>query len=539
MDCPVALDSVVYLFIGFSVLYIVALSIHRLYWSPISQFPGPKAAALTFWYEFYFDVYLQGKYAWKIQELHQRYGPIVRINPEELHIDDAGFYDQIYVGNRKTDKWHWSAKMFGTKTAAVGTTDHDLHRMRRTALNPFFSKQSVGHWEDIIQLSIDRLYSRLSCLAESALPVNLSDAFTAVSGDVISSYTFGESYNLVEQEDFAPEWRKLMLELSKNTHLMKQFGWAYVLLTRLPEALVGLLHPLSRALFKLRNGISNQIRATKRIDAKADTDTRQTIFHGLLFGNLPESEKSAARLTDEGLTIIGAGTVTTAHTLSTIFFHLLSEPTLSSRLQKELATASQKKASLRWDDLANLPYLSAIVSEGLRLSFGVSHRLQRISPDTALQYRDWTIPRGTPVSMTQMFIMQDPTIFPRPREFIPERWLDDPELRGDRFTDTNFPPPRLAKKFLVPFSRGSRACLGMNLAYAEIYLTIGTLLLRRPAGLVFELFETDGRDVETVHDFFNPCPRLDSEGVRVRVMKSDVAESGGGVMDRSMVEKSL
>lgn len=152
-----------------------------------------------------------------------------------------------------------------------------MHRVRRSALNPFFSKQSVGHLEDSIQLSIDRLHFRLGlAAAANADPIaNLSDAFTAVSGDIISSYTFGESYNLIEQEDFAPEWRKLMLvclrvpslchplrqytdtmdqELSRNTHLMKQFGWAYTVLTRIPEALVGLFHPLSKALFKLRNG---------------------------------------------------------------------------------------------------------------------------------------------------------------------------------------------------------------------------------------------------------------------------------------------
>ncbi|KAE9963141.1 hypothetical protein BLS_009608 [Venturia inaequalis] len=520
MDCLVALDGVLYLSVGFFIAYFLALSVYRIHLSPISQFPGPKLAAWTFWYEFYFDVYLQGKYAWKIQGLHRKYGPIVRINPEELHIDDAGFYDKIYTGNRRTNKWHWSAKM--TKTAAVGTTDHDMHRLRRAALNPFFSKQSVGHLEDTIQLSIDRLCFRLACFADSGMPVNLSDAFTAVSGDVISSYTFGKSYNLVEQDGFAPEWRKLMLDLSRNTHLMKQFGWAYVVLTSIPQALVAFFHPLSRALFELRNGISNQVDTIKKIDSNFKSQSRSTIFHGLLYSSLPESEKGTLRLTDEGLTIIGAGTVTTAHTLAVIFFHLLSEPKIFSKLQEELTSASQRKTTLHWDHLSNLPYLSAIVSEGLRLSFGVSHRLQRISPHVPLQYKDWTIPAGVPVSMTQMFIMQDPSIFPRPKEFIPERWLE-PRHRGDQFRDYGFPEPRLAKKFLVPFSRGLRACLGVNLAYAEIFLTIGTLM--RPGGLGFELFETDTTDMETVHDFFNPSPRLDSQGLRVRVKRSE-ARSG-------------
>jgi cytochrome P450 len=192
-----------------------------------------------------------------------------------------------------------------------------------------------------------------------------------------------------------------------------------------------------------------------------------------------------------------------------------------SKLHEELALNIQRTVTLHWDDLANLPYLSAIVSEGLRLSFGVSHRLQRISPDLPLKYKDWIIPAGTPVSMTQMFVMQDPSIFPQPHEFIPERWLG-PEQRCDRYRDYPFPEPRYAKKFLVPFSRGSRACLGMNLAYAEIYLTIGTLL--RPGGLEFKLYETDASDMVTVHDFFNPSPRLDSKGLRVTATKVNAGE---------------
>jgi hypothetical protein len=57
-----------------SVLYILALLTYRLYFSPIAKFPGPKLAALTFWYEFYYDVIKRGRYTWKIGELHQKYG---------------------------------------------------------------------------------------------------------------------------------------------------------------------------------------------------------------------------------------------------------------------------------------------------------------------------------------------------------------------------------------------------------------------------------------------------------------------------------
>lgn len=54
--------------------YCVSLAVYRLYFSPLAKFPGPKLAALTLWYEFYYDVIKRGRYTWKIAELHERHG---------------------------------------------------------------------------------------------------------------------------------------------------------------------------------------------------------------------------------------------------------------------------------------------------------------------------------------------------------------------------------------------------------------------------------------------------------------------------------
>ena len=55
-------------------LYLLCLAIYRLYFHPLAKFPGPKIAAVTYWYETYHDVYLKGNYYNKIREMHQRYG---------------------------------------------------------------------------------------------------------------------------------------------------------------------------------------------------------------------------------------------------------------------------------------------------------------------------------------------------------------------------------------------------------------------------------------------------------------------------------
>ena len=72
-------------FIGTSSLllvYVVCLSVWRLCLSPLAGFPGPKLAALTLWYEFYYDVLKPGGglYIWRIEEMHRKYGNAIRLS---------------------------------------------------------------------------------------------------------------------------------------------------------------------------------------------------------------------------------------------------------------------------------------------------------------------------------------------------------------------------------------------------------------------------------------------------------------------------
>ena len=151
-------------------------------------------------------------------------------------------------------------------------------------------------------------------------------------------------------------------------------------------------------------------------------------------------------------------------------------------------------------DLEQLPYLTATVLEGLRISHPSTHRLLRSFPDAALTYKQTPIPPGTTVSMTAIHLHEDPAIFPDPLEFKPERWLVNDQQR--------------LRRYLVPFSKGLRACLGMNLAYAELYLTIA---------LIFRSFEFElcgvvkERDYVVSRDTTIGSVSAKSKGVVVRV----------------------
>ena len=225
-----------------------------------------------------------------------------------------------------------------------------------------------------------------------------------------------------------------------------------------------------------------------------------TVFDSILDSDLEPSEKDRFRLMEDGISIVGAGLITTADTLRTTTFHILNRPEVLTKLQAELVAAipdPNMSPSLRL--VEQLPYLSAVVNEGYRISCGISSRLQRSSPHTTLTYNDWVIPPGTPVSMTIYLLHNRPDSFPEPYEFRPERWLVAPADRPDRY--------------LVHFSRGTRSCVGMNLAHAEICLTLAYLFRR----FKLSLYDTTRADVDIEHDYFTPFTRSDSKGVRVLV----------------------
>jgi cytochrome P450 len=109
--------------------------------------------------------------------------------------------------------------------------------------------------------------------------------------------------------------------------------------------------------------------------------------------------------------------------------------------------------------------------------------------------------------MTSYLIHHDEAIFPKPYEFNPQRWLDNPRL----------------DKYMVSFSKGTRQCVGINLAYAELYTTLACIFRRYggpesegPDGK-FELFETTIEDVEMASDMFIPFVKKGSKGIRVFV----------------------
>ena len=234
----------------------------------------------------------------------------------------------------------------------------------------------------------------------------------------------------------------------------------------------------------------------------------KTVFSDILASDLPPQEKTVHRMQQEAGGVVGAAIDTTKAALSLASFYILNDPKILATLRAELQKSSPDEAKPpTLTELERLPYLTAIIKESLRLGYGASQRLPRISPHKPVQYAGWTIPPGTPFSMSN-YLQHNCAAFPNPQSFDPERWLTSKKVVVAEGRE-----PKPMDRYFVPFSRGTRNCLGQHLAMAELYIGLATAFRR----LDLELFETGEEAVTLARDFFVPLPEVGTKGVRVIV----------------------
>lgn len=500
-------------------VYLVLKVIYRLYLHPLAGFPGPKLAAATYQYEAYYDVVLGGRYIFKLNDLHDRYGPVVRCSPGEIHVRDSSFFDTLHPGpGRIRDKWQRANRANGSPGSLASAVAHSLHRVRRAAVNPYFSKAAIAQLEETsLRGKVDLLCEKLRQNALAQSVVDVGAAMTALTLDAISEYCYGDCYDCLRDPAFAPQWKRVMSELFESTNVTKHFIWVLRLMNSLPTWLVTRLNPDMATFIHAKASLEAQARSvcTEYMHQQASAGVVQahgdgkeqsrpkTIFHGIMEADLPPSEKTIDRLADEAFVILVAGAETTARTLCVIMCHLLSNPEVFGALRKELDTAmaaanggTQLPSSRT---LEALPLMKAVVQEGVRLAEPVANRQILIAPEEDLVCAGIVIPRGTPVSQTFRDVLLDPVVFPDPRRFDPGRWTRA-AAEGIRLDP-----------YLVSFSRGGRSCAGLNLAYAELYLAVAALVAR----FDMELYDFDkARDLDVTRDKFIGLPSKEARPVR-------------------------
>jgi Cytochrome P450 len=368
--------------------YLFVYAVHTLYFHPLAKFPGPKLAALTDYYEFYYNAIKCGMYMKKIEEMHERYGddsllspfppscsfllfpsemdiltcetgPIVRVTSEELHIKDSDFFDKIYLGARKTDKQYKNVMLLSAPASLFGTIDHDHHRQRLSAVHSFFSKRSIAELEPMISDKVEQLCQRLAALSGTKQVLNLKVVYMALSADVISEFCFGECLDYLQREDFAFEWAEIMKYSFRLAAFFKPTPWVHPIFKVTPVFLMDLISPKVAALLRWQKMARKKASYSIEKHRLGEKGKRRTVFQGLLESDLPPEEKSLDRISDEAQIMLSGGSETLSSALSSTTFFILRDKARLKKLRDELASVPFKQLGNKGllAHLQKLPYL--------------------------------------------------------------------------------------------------------------------------------------------------------------------------------------
>jgi cytochrome P450 len=289
-------------------------------------------------------------------------GPIVRINPRELHIKDPSYYEDIHApGSRKRAKDSKYAIAFGAPYSLVGTVGHDHHRLRRSFVANYFSKRSVMDLTPMINEKVDKLIARFEDAYHKDTVLHLMLDFAALTADVITYYSFGWSHGYLDDanssssNDFVDAVNGLM----SMFHINRFFPFLITIFRAAPPRVVSWLQPRMADLFIFKAKLRQQASATLKQRANnVDCKDQGSIFDALVSPDVPPEEKTLDRLEDESSLLLGAGTETTARAISLSMFHLINNKEMVTKLREELKTVLETPTSkASWTQLEKLPYL--------------------------------------------------------------------------------------------------------------------------------------------------------------------------------------
>lgn len=472
---------------------LIGRAVYRLYFHPLSHMRGPVVASVSS--IFLHTICYLGIEGRILRRDHKEYATsVLRIAPNSVSISDGEAIRAIYIaGGGFLKDSRYNNFNLGPIATIFSSRDTAYRDQRAKAVAPLFSPPQIraacGPEECIGGLIAD-FVGQLGQFRQAGGKMDLLDLCARLSIDVVTAYLLGESYGgMTEHAHLSLQERQLSQnKLSANPfiHAIVAFARFSLLPNRLFKAVYSASQNLSAShdgtaasFIKLdqfigrvlrKNPTSNQP-STSQYDDGGKTHERLYYHQRLVRAGVSEAEAGA-----QSKAIVFAGADSTAVMLATTLFHLIQNGAARSRLLSEIRTVramASKSDHSSGRSNVDLPFLRAVVREGLRLGMANPTRLTRIVGPEGLRVgtqnhskdpTDCFIPPGTIVGCAAYTLHHDPEVFPEPFSFRPERWMDDG-------TDKGLKRAAMTRN-LIPFGAGSRACIGKNLALQQLHDTV-------------------------------------------------------------------
>jgi cytochrome P450 len=284
---------------------------------------------------------------------------VVRITPDEVILSDAANFDRIYYVGSKYIKDPIFYGSLMVPYSSFGAVHNEVHRRRRSRLNPLFSRKMVLELQEIVQKYAMKVVARSQECFDRGEPVDLHHATRCVSVDVISEYAFDKGYNLLDSPDFGIEFFRLVGGIGPAFHIFQQIPFMQKYAYAIPPSIAVHLGGSFKQVTALQQECLRNLESTKAaMDAGTLNEGRKTIFSECLKGNEDDPPLPVVQLKDEVYSVIAAAAETTGNAMSYALYKILGDPEIYTTLREELFAAfPDREAKLELTIVEKLPYL--------------------------------------------------------------------------------------------------------------------------------------------------------------------------------------
>ncbi|ORY72116.1 cytochrome P450 [Pseudomassariella vexata] len=502
----------------------------KRYLSPLRSIPGPFVASFTRLWKVYSTA--RGRTNLEHIALHRKYGPLVRIAPNEVSLSSPHAARLLLSAGKRFYKTDFYGVFPPPENPDIFTeTREDVHAMKKKVANVPYSMAAMRQLNGFIDDTIDVLASRLD---EYAAPegedlqrekaqigaenvkkhqVDLGAWLHYFAFDVLGEVAFGRSFGFlaagvdvegaIKTIDDSQWYNGLVGQIPELDHVLRRNPlWKFIpaldpgnaLVTRIAREEMAKRRPFAAE--KEGKGVSG--------------DGREDLLASLIKGHL----KDPSRFGEGDVFAVAhgaifAGSDSTASTMQSFFWHILSSPRIHATLTSEIDLAVRKGSipstgNIEWNASQTLSYFQACLKEAMRVRPAVGVNITRYVPPEGAELDGHFFRGGTRIAVNGWVLHRDKGVFGQDADvYRPERWLEDVEKT------------RIMERFMFQFGGGSHVCIGRNLALLEINKVIPRLL----RDFKFELVHPN-RELKAKATFF-----VVQEGLEVYIERKNVANA--------------
>ncbi|QYS92607.1 Cytochrome P450 [Trichoderma simmonsii] len=467
-----------------TVLPFILSTVYQLVFSPLAKYPGPRLWAISrlpwAWHV------VRGDLWQTFEDMHRKYGPWIRIAPNELSTTAPEAWKELYASNPLPIKDPNSSTPPPNGIHSLFTAGGQTHRRLRGIFVNGFSSKALRGQSPILEEYANQFIERVGREVSKSATLDIAKLYGYVAFDIITDLTYGESIHGLEG-DSSHSWIEryyIQSKVATFRNLVSHFpplDWLF-------DAVLGRLTADKR--------MQNFREVGRKLDRRLQLDEKAHGREDLLspvMGRVSE-QPGRDQITKDELIVHGFSTVVVNSQAVTVVLAsmtqlLLTNPRAIDRLVAEIDGKNFKLAreDINVESTTDMVYLDAVINETLRIHHPTPMSLPRVMPEGGKFVAGHHLPAKSIVGINLQNIQNAPDNWVLPEAFYPERFLDETHP----YFDSRFQQDK--KEAFHPFSIGPRNCLGGRLFLAQVRVILVRLL---------HLYQLALADNRTPHDLW-------------------------------------